>query len=119
MKFMTTMKNSDEQNKNGGINHNYFEYLTLCSTDEVNVKKWLIFINKLLIEQQIEYKTSSSRRKMKMSQSSSAYSSMETMEDKKMVEEENNLKKQEKDLEQMSQKADKERTEQEMNQLNA
>lgn len=54
-----------------------------------------------------------------MNKSSSAYSSMETMEDKKMMEEENNLKKQEKDLESMAQKADKEKTEQEMNQLNA
>jgi len=47
---MTTMRNNDEQNKNIGINHNYFEYLTLCGTDEVNVKKWVIFVNKVMVE---------------------------------------------------------------------
>lgn len=92
------MKNSDEQNKNMGINHNYFDYLTLCSNDETNIKKWLIFMNKVLVEQQIEYKTTRSSRKSSSSSSSSAYNSLETMEDKKIIEEENNLKKQEKDL---------------------
>jgi len=37
--------------------HEYFRRLFLCGKDLVTMRKWLVFINKILIEQQLIYTT--------------------------------------------------------------
>lgn len=121
--LLTQLYSDDKMNSDNNPEpaHQYFRKLFLCGKDLIYMRKWLIFVNKILIEQQVQFTSmNNTKTTYKTTYSKRQYSkSMEQMQDEATSDELNGLKADEARLREMEGKTEKELNKKELQTLQA